>query len=145
MSLDLILLRPKNCAVRQYTADGVPVGRCWYYVGEDNVCPIHGDVAEIQKRLAETGKLTDERTLRKAEVSKLPRVTDLEAEVLSAVVREEDPWAGQRGVGSRIRSQALSRLQSKGLLKRGSGRAYVATELGKQVHEKLFGKWWVKR
>lgn len=49
-----------NCAVRQYTADGVNVGRCWHYV-RDGRCPIHGDVTSVQAHYAATGKLTDER------------------------------------------------------------------------------------
>ena len=54
---------PKNCAVRQFTADGVSVGRCWCYVGDSDVCPVHGDVSAVQKRYREDGKLTDEREL----------------------------------------------------------------------------------
>ena len=30
-----------NCAVQERTADGIPVGRCWFYL-EDGVCPRHG-------------------------------------------------------------------------------------------------------
>jgi hypothetical protein len=52
------------CAVRQFTADGVSVGRCWYTVTA-GMCPLHGDVAGVQKRFAETGELTDETKLPK--------------------------------------------------------------------------------
>ncbi len=30
-----------NCPVREKTADGAPVGRCWFYM-RDGVCPRHG-------------------------------------------------------------------------------------------------------
>jgi hypothetical protein len=53
---------PTACAVRERTADGVSVGRC-YFRTEDGVCQRHGDVSEVQKRYAETGKLTDENDL----------------------------------------------------------------------------------
>lgn len=46
-----------NCPVRQFTADGVNVGRCWHYIGDTQICPVHGDVSEAVKRLP---KLTDE-------------------------------------------------------------------------------------
>jgi hypothetical protein len=54
---------PKNCAVREITADGRNVGRCCFYVGDDNVCPRHGRVADVQQHYVETGELTDERKL----------------------------------------------------------------------------------
>jgi len=46
------------CAVLERTADGIPVGRCWFFVGDRYVCPRHGDVSEIQKHYQETGELT---------------------------------------------------------------------------------------
>jgi hypothetical protein len=54
---------PRNCAVRQYTADGRPVGRCYHHTGTDFVCQTHGDVAAVQRHFADTGQTTDERTL----------------------------------------------------------------------------------
>jgi hypothetical protein len=30
-------------AIRERTADGVSVGRCWFYL-KDGICPRHGDV-----------------------------------------------------------------------------------------------------
>jgi hypothetical protein len=47
------------CAVREYTADLVSVGRCWFNV-QDGKCPRHGDVREVQRKFVETGRLTDE-------------------------------------------------------------------------------------
>ena len=46
------------CAIREYTANGVSIGRCWHYVGLDYVCPIHGDVRVVQEHYLATGKLT---------------------------------------------------------------------------------------
>ncbi len=48
-----------NCAIREQTADGISVGRCWFYAPGD-VCSRHGDVSQVQKRYRETGELTDE-------------------------------------------------------------------------------------
>jgi hypothetical protein len=50
----------RNCPIREFTADGVPVGRCWFYC-HDGVCERHGDVSVELKLYNETGKLTDER------------------------------------------------------------------------------------
>ncbi|KKN19816.1 hypothetical protein LCGC14_0942000 [marine sediment metagenome] len=51
----------KNCAVMERTADGQALGRCWFYVGDRNVCPRHGDVQKVQEHFVETGHLTDRR------------------------------------------------------------------------------------
>jgi len=51
---------PKSCAIREFTGDGVSVGRCWFHVGDNDVCPRHGDVREVMTRHRETGKLTDD-------------------------------------------------------------------------------------
>lgn len=50
------------CAIREFTADGVNVGRCYHFVGRGTVrtCPRHGNVTEVQRRYRETGKLTDD-------------------------------------------------------------------------------------
>lgn len=48
-----------NCPVRERTADGVSVGRCWCWC-VDNRCPRHGDVTVALQRYRETGKLTDD-------------------------------------------------------------------------------------
>lgn len=50
----------RNCAVRERTADGVSVGRCWFYVGAECVCPRHGDVRKVQAHYATTGKLSED-------------------------------------------------------------------------------------
>jgi len=53
---------PEACAVRERTADGDNVGRCYFHtVG--GMCPRHGDVAAVQRHYVETGRLTDERAL----------------------------------------------------------------------------------
>lgn len=49
-----------NCAIREHTADGVSVGRCWHHV-KDGQCPRHGDVRAAQDHYARTGDLTDDR------------------------------------------------------------------------------------
>ena len=53
-------LDAKNCAIREFTGDGVFVGRCMHYVGDSCVCPRHGNVAEVQARYLATGKLTND-------------------------------------------------------------------------------------
>ena len=40
----------RNCAVREMTADGVPVGRCWCYLSEGDICPRHGNVKAIMEK-----------------------------------------------------------------------------------------------
>lgn len=55
------VIAPKNCAVREYTANGVSVGRCWHFVPND-MCPRHGDVSVVMEHYRETGKLTDGRS-----------------------------------------------------------------------------------
>jgi hypothetical protein len=60
----LEVLTDKNCAVREFTADGISVGRCLHYVGNDNMCPRHGDVSAVQEKYVKTGQLTDDRTHR---------------------------------------------------------------------------------
>lgn len=57
-----MVIDARNCAIREFTADGVSVGRCWYFVGDENRCPHHGDVTEAQKLYRETGKLTNDPT-----------------------------------------------------------------------------------
>lgn len=50
----------RHCPIRERTADGVAVGRCWFYLPDGRTCPRHGDVAEAVERIRATGKLTDE-------------------------------------------------------------------------------------
>lgn len=50
----------KNCAINERTADGVLVGRCHFYVGDDDTCPRHGDVRTIMEHYRTTGRLTPE-------------------------------------------------------------------------------------
>ena len=56
-------LDDKICAVREFTAGGVSVGRCMHYVGNDFVCPRHGDVRNVQDQFRSTGRLTNEMDL----------------------------------------------------------------------------------
>lgn len=56
------LIQPFNvgaCPIREFTADGYNVGRCWHKLKEGK-CPRHGDVREAVKRYVATGKLTDD-------------------------------------------------------------------------------------
>lgn len=53
---------PTACAVRERTADGVSVGRCYFQVVNDQ-CQRHGDVRKVQEHYAKTGRLTDESDL----------------------------------------------------------------------------------
>lgn len=34
---------PNNCPILEQTADGINVGRCFYYL-KNNICPRHGNV-----------------------------------------------------------------------------------------------------
>ena len=46
---------PNNCPVITRTADGVNVGRCWYYMKDTKTCPTHGlviDEEEMADRLS---------------------------------------------------------------------------------------------
>jgi len=61
----LHVLFARACAVRERTADGVSVGRCWHRV-VDGRCERHGDVRAVQERYTRTGQLTDERDFRVA-------------------------------------------------------------------------------
>lgn len=62
------VIQPNNCAVSQHTANGDLTGRCWHWLGDGprKVCPIHGDVTEVQARYVADGTLTDDRTLGRA-------------------------------------------------------------------------------
>ena len=52
---------PKNCAINEMTGDNKTVGRCWFFVGEEDVCPRHGSVKKVMEHYRETGKLTLEK------------------------------------------------------------------------------------
>lgn len=56
-------IAPCNCAVKERTADGVSVGRCWFHTNEEGgrlICPRHGDVTTIQERFKQTGELGED-------------------------------------------------------------------------------------
>lgn len=48
-----------NCPINEVTGDGRYVGRCWYYL-KDNQCPRHGDVSRAINHYKQTGELTVE-------------------------------------------------------------------------------------
>lgn len=35
-----------SCPIIEQTADGVPCGRCWFYMEDGFTCPRHGNVEE---------------------------------------------------------------------------------------------------
>ncbi len=45
----------KNCAVQERTADGYPVGRCWFHL-KDGRCPRHGFVGDREALKAAQAK-----------------------------------------------------------------------------------------
>jgi hypothetical protein len=49
-----------NCAINEETADGVAVGRCWFYLTDGKTCPRHGDVSLAMNRYRMNGRLTRE-------------------------------------------------------------------------------------
>lgn len=50
----------KNCAIRERTADGVSVDRCFFHLSETDTCPRHGDVKSEMERFRETGELQED-------------------------------------------------------------------------------------
>ena len=59
------VIMPNNCPVLEKTADGIPVGRCWYYLTDGLTCPRHGDVSKAVEEYKKTGRLTEEIIQRK--------------------------------------------------------------------------------
>jgi len=49
---------PENCPIREQTADGVPVGRCWFHLKDGKTCPRHGDVSKAVEYYKDTGRTT---------------------------------------------------------------------------------------
>jgi hypothetical protein len=60
---------PECCAVRERTADGTNVGRCWFWLDEKDICPRHGDVSELMKIFRETGKLQEDPRMKRNEIT----------------------------------------------------------------------------
>lgn len=60
MKLNNQPFNPNCCAVRERTADGTNVGRCWFRLDEKDICPRHGNVSELMKIFRETGKLQED-------------------------------------------------------------------------------------
>lgn len=51
----------RNCPILERTGDGRSVGRCWFVVDPDGLCPRHGDV---KRYLSDLPRLTDENVMR---------------------------------------------------------------------------------
>jgi hypothetical protein len=51
-------LCPNNCAIIEQTGDGVRCGRCYFFVGNDDKCPRHGNVKVVMEKFRATGELT---------------------------------------------------------------------------------------
>lgn len=51
-----------NCPIRERTADGVSVGRCWHWLGWDGerICERHGDVNAQVEAYIKTGQLQED-------------------------------------------------------------------------------------
>ena len=47
-----------NCPINEQIADGMTVGRCWFYLPDGKTCPRHGDVSVEVKHFNDTGKCT---------------------------------------------------------------------------------------
>jgi len=103
-----------NCPIIEATADGVLVGRCWYYLKQDK-CPRHGDVGREKQVYCETGKLTRED---KRKDSVLPESANLNQEALNT--------HGQTGTCS----------QHGALLCDGEGQAGVSPQATEQRRRK---------
>ena len=50
----------ENCPIRERTADGVSVGRCWFYLRDGKICPRHGLVVGAVEVYERTGKLSED-------------------------------------------------------------------------------------
>lgn len=53
-----------NCPIVEQTGDGIPVGKCDFYLKDGIDCPRHGDVSIEVSIYKENGKLTLENKLR---------------------------------------------------------------------------------
>ena len=53
------ILFSNNCPIREHTADGVNVGRCWHWLTNE-ICPRHGNVRIARQYYIETGELTND-------------------------------------------------------------------------------------
>ena len=54
-----------NCPIREQTADGVVVGRCWFHLPDGKTCPRHGDVYPEVVHCQSTGLTTLENVMLK--------------------------------------------------------------------------------
>jgi hypothetical protein len=81
---------PNNYAIREITADGIPVGRCYFAI-KNGVCPRHGDVRGVQIRYAASGELTDEHDL--PMIQDCEPVTDRNGETTRTLAKQlRAPW-----------------------------------------------------
>lgn len=49
-----------NCPINERSADGQPLGRCWFFLPDGKTCPRHGDVTQAVETYKKTGRLTPE-------------------------------------------------------------------------------------
>ena len=54
-----------NCPIVEQTADGVPCGRCCYFLPDGFTCPRHSEVKTEVMRFQDTGTTTLENVMRK--------------------------------------------------------------------------------
>ena len=71
----------RHCPIIEQTADGTPVGRCWYTL-DNGVCPRHGDVSPEVSRYERDGLLTMEnRMLRRKGLPTFPLMRGAEINI----------------------------------------------------------------
>ena len=58
---------PNNCAIRERTGDGVNVGRCYFNLEDNDICPRHGDVHSLMEEFRKTGNLQEDPRYRRGE------------------------------------------------------------------------------
>lgn len=46
-----------NCPVLERTADGTSVGRCWFHLTDEYICPRHGNVFKEVEAYKSSGEL----------------------------------------------------------------------------------------
>ena len=54
------LEKKMNCPIREKTADGRVVGRCWFHLPDERTCPRHGDVSVAVEKYKKDKSLTNE-------------------------------------------------------------------------------------
>ena len=46
----------KHCPINEMTSSGCIIGRCWFYLENGQICPIHGDVSKAVEHYIKTGR-----------------------------------------------------------------------------------------